>query len=95
MLPKGEHFTRNNDAEGIQALAARLQEAAPTCIVMEATGGYEITLAAELKAAGLPVAVVNPRQVRHFAKGLGKLAKTDALDSFVLAKFGETNKTEP
>ncbi len=59
---------------------------------MEATGGYEITLAAgKLSVAGLPVAIVNPRQVRDFARGIGKLAKTDAIDAFVLTRFGETN----
>jgi transposase len=58
-------------------------------IVLEASGGYEIAAAAELAAAGLPVAVVNPRQVRDFARATGRLAKTDAIDARVLAHFGE------
>lgn|SRR5208283_201628 len=95
ILPKAVHFTCEHDAKGIASLLSRLQEENPTVIIMEATGGYEITLAAELGAAGLPVAIVNPRQVRDFARGIGKLAKTDAIDAFVLARFGETNKPEP
>lgn len=93
MLPKATHFTCQYNAEGITLLLSRLRKEHPTMIIMEATGGYEITVAAELGSAGLPVAVVNPRQVRDFAKGIGKLAKTDKIDAFVLARFGEA--TEP
>jgi transposase len=57
-------------------------------VVMEATGGYEAALACALQAAGLPVAVVNPRQARDFAKSMGRLAKTDAVDARMLAEFG-------
>ncbi len=95
VLPKAVHFTCEHDANGIASLLSRLQKEDPTVIIMEATGGYEITLAAELSVAGLPVAIVNPRQVRDFARGIGKLAKTDAIDAFVLARFGETNRPEP
>jgi transposase len=95
LLPEGARFTCLHDPDGIASLVSRLQAENPSVIIMEATGGYEITLAAELGAAGLPVAVVNPRQVRDFAKGIGKLAKTDAIDAFVLARFGETNRPEP
>lgn len=95
VLPKAAHFTTNNDVNGIAVLIARLREENPSVIIMEASGGYETTLAAELGAAGLPVAIVNPRQVRDFARGIGKLAKTDAIDAFVLARFGETNRPEP
>lgn len=95
VLPKAVHFTCPYDANGVASLVSRLQEEHPTVIIMEATGGYEITLAAELGAAGLPVAIVNPRQVRDFARGIGKLAKTDKIDAFVLARFGETNRPEP
>lgn len=79
------HFS--NDAAGIQALVATLQAAQPARIVLEATGGLERALVAELMVAGLPVAVVNPRQVRRFAQALGYLAKTDRLDARVLAHF--------
>lgn len=95
VLPKAVHFTCPYDTNGIGSLVSRLQEEHPTMIIMEASGGYEMTLAAELAAAGLPVAVVNPRQVRDFARGIGKLAKTDKIDAFVLARFGETNRPEP
>jgi len=95
VLPKAVHFTCDNNASGIEFLISRLQEESPAVIIMEASGGHEITLAAELGAAGLPLAIVNPRQVRDFARGIGKLAKTDAIDAFVLARFGETNRPEP
>lgn len=95
VIPKAEHFTCPNDANGIASLVSRLQKEHPTVIIMEASGGYEITVAAELGAAGLPVAIVNPRQVRDFARGIGKLAKTDKIDALVLARFGETNRPEP
>lgn len=95
VLPKAVHFTCPYDANGIASLVSRLQEEHPTIIIVEATGGYEITLAAELGSVGLPVAIVNPRQVRDFARGIGKLAKTDKIDAFVLARFGETNRPEP
>ena len=95
VLPKAVQFTCNNDSSGIELLISRLQKESPAVIIMEASGGHEITLAAELGAAGLPLAIVNPRQVRDFARGIGKLAKTDAIDAFVLARFGETNRPEP
>lgn len=95
LLPEGVHFAVKNDAEGIASLIRRLQEEAPTIIIMEASGGYEISVAAELGSVNLPVAIVNPRQVRDFAKGIGKLAKTDAIDAHVLARFAETIRPEP
>jgi len=95
VLPRGVHFTCENDAKGIASLVSRLQQENPAVIIMEATGGHEINVAAELGAVGLPVAIVNPRQVRDFARGIRKLAKTDAIDAFVLARFGQTNKPEP
>jgi len=76
-----------NDARGAQQLLARFTAMPPTLIVLEATGGYEIPLVGALSAAGLPVVVVNPRQVRDFAKATGQLAKTDAIDAQVLALF--------
>jgi len=78
-----------NTTEGIAALRKELTALAPACIVLEASGGYEQEAATTLATAGLPVAVVNPRQVRDFAKAIGQLAKTDRLDALVLARFAE------
>lgn len=78
----------DNDAQGHAALIARLRKLAPRLIVLESTGGYQRALVAALATAGLPVVVVNPRQVRDFARAVGILAKTDALDAAVLARFG-------
>lgn len=90
--PGGTSLQVTNDDAGIAELVIRLKELAPDLIVMEATGGYERQSAAELVAAGFRVAVVNPRQVRDFAKAMGKLAKTDTIDAAVLARFGEAVK---
>jgi transposase len=87
--PSGEHWRCAADDAGIASLVARLQALTPVSIVLEATGGYEVPVATALATAALPVAVVNPRQVRDFAKALGRLAKTDALDAHVLALFAE------
>jgi transposase len=95
LLPEDVHTAVKNDAEGIASLIMRLQQEYPTIIIMEASGGYEISLAAEFGSVSLPVAVVNPRQVRDFARGIGKLAKTDAIDAYVLARFGQTIRPEP
>jgi len=75
------------DDKGIAQVVKRLRQVAPTLIVMEATGGLEMRLASELVAKGLPVAVINPRQARDFAKATGQLAKTDLVDAAVLARF--------
>jgi transposase len=93
LLPAGEAFACPNDPAGIASLVGRLQAARPALIVLEATGGYQALVAAELTAADLPVAVVNPRQPRDFARALGLLAKTDAIDARVLALFAE--KVQP
>lgn len=85
--PTMEPWRATNGAPGIARLVARLDHLRPTLIVLEATGGYERPVAAALTAGGLPVAVVNPRQVRDFAKATGRLAKTDTLDAHVLAHF--------
>lgn len=77
-----------NDDSGISSLVDRLKALQPALIVMEATGGLETLLYAALTTAGLPAVVMNPRQVRDFAKAMGTLAKTDALDARVLARFG-------
>lgn len=89
LRPTGETFRVANDEPGIAALVARLATAGLTLVVLEATGGYEAPLAAALAAARSPLAVVNPRQVRDFAKSTGRLAKTDRLDAAVLAHFAD------
>jgi len=90
--PTGESWHVSADAQGMPRLQEWLQELAPALIVVEATGGLELPLVGALAAADLPVVVINPRQVRDFAKALGKLAKTDTLDAQVLAHFGEATK---
>ena len=77
------------DSDGVDDLVAQLKELSPAGVITESTGGLELPLAAALAAASLPVAVVNPRQVRDFAKSTGQLAKTDRLDAQILAHFGE------
>ena len=81
--------------DGIAGLVSQLRVLKPTLIVLEATGGYELNAATALALAALPVAIVNPRQVRDFAKALGRLAKTDAIDAYVLALFAERVRPEP
>ena len=93
VLPSGESWTVGTTPTELAETVDRLAALKPTNIVMEATGGYEIRLAASLAAAKLPVAVVNPRQVRAFARAIGFLAKTDAIDAHVLALFAE--KVQP
>jgi len=88
VTPTGERWVTDTAPAAIDALIARLQGMTPAVIVVEATGGYERALVAACAAAGLPVAVVNPRQVRAFAQALGHTAKTDAIDADVLAAFG-------
>lgn len=87
--PSGENEWVTNDKAGIEALIKRLGEIQPALIVLEATGGVERQLTRALASAELPVVVVNPRQVRDFAKATGQLAKTDSIDAVVLARFGE------
>lgn len=87
--PAGEHWQVANDPAGIAALLPRLRALQPTLIVLEATGGLELAVLAAIGSAGLPVVAVNPRQVRDFAKAIGKLAKTDAIDARVLAHFAD------
>ncbi|MBC7839204.1 MAG: IS110 family transposase [Nitrospiraceae bacterium] len=87
--PSGEQNSMTYDATGITTLIAQLTQGQPIRIVVEATGGLERPLLRALVAAALPVIVVNPRQVRDFAKATGQLAKTDTLDAQVLARFAE------
>jgi transposase len=89
MHPSAEKLSVSNDEAGIGALVQRLSEVKPALIVLEATGGLERSIAGALGSAQLPVVVVNPRQVRDFAKATGQLAKTDRIDALVLARFAE------
>lgn len=89
VLPGRQERRCTNDPAGARALIAWCKEHQAQLVVLEATGGYENLVVAELADAGLAVAVVNPKQVRDFAKGLGILAKTDAIDALVLARFGQ------
>ncbi len=84
-----------NDAAGVAALLSTLSAPDPQLVVLEATGGHERLVATALAGSGIPVAVVNPLHVRHFARSAGKLAKTDALDAQILALFGERMQPEP
>jgi transposase len=93
--PSGEVWQFGNDEPGFATLVEKLKPLEPKLVVMEATGGYQAPLAAALTVAGIAVAVVNPRQVRDFGRATGQLAKTDALDAEVIARFGEVLKPEP
>jgi len=93
--PALESFAAPNDTDGIEKLISELLKKKPTLVVLEATGGLETAFASAACAAGLSVAVVNPRQVRDFAKAVGALAKTDALDAAVIARFAATIKPVP
>lgn len=93
--PSGQAFAVARDSKGLEQLANKLRTLAPALIVLEATGGFEVTVAAALASARLPLAVVNPRQIRDFARATGRLAKTDALDAQVIALFAERIRPEP
>ena len=95
VLPTGDSFRVSHDDDGLVTLIERLRPVAPVVLVLEATGGYEVTAAATLASAGLPVAVVNPRQIRDFARATGQLAKTDTLDARVIARFAEAVRPAP
>jgi transposase len=93
--PSGDAFVVARDHEGLNDLVERLRGLSPALVVLEATGGFEVTVAAALSSAGLPLAVVNPRQIRDFARSTGRLAKTDALDAAAIAHFAEAIQPEP
>jgi transposase len=95
ILPTGEIWTTPNDEAGRAELARVLSERKPARVVLEATGGYESLVVAALGLVAIPVAVVNPRQVRDFARGLGKRAKTDPIDAAVLAHFAAVVRPSP
>jgi len=90
--PSGEAFAVPRNGDGLAQLVARVQALAPALIAVEATGGFETVVAASLASAGLPVVVVNPAQVRHYAQALGKRAKTDPIDAAVIARFVEATR---
>ena len=91
----GEYLRATNDDRGIRSVVSRLGREETALVVVEATGGLERPLAVALSVEGVPVAVVNPRQVRDFAKATGRLAKTDRIDAAVLARFAEAVRPEP
>jgi transposase len=93
--PSGLTFAVARDGQGLEQLKTQIRDLAPALIVLEATGGFEITVAAALASAGLPLAVVNPRQIRDFARATGRLAKTDVLDAQIIALFAERIRPEP
>ena len=93
--PGHESWRGSQDEVGVATLTDRLQQLRPRLVIMEASGGYERLIAAALGASGLPIAVVNPRQVRDFARSLGRLAKTDRIDAEVIAHFGQAADVEP
>lgn len=95
VAPTSERWTSDTTPAAVDTLVARLQRLTPTVIVVEATGGYERALVAACAAGGLPVAIVNPRQVRAFAQALGHTAKTDDIDADVLAAFGARVQPTP
>jgi len=93
--PSGESWSVANDTDGHNELVRKLAVISPTLVVVEATGGYQASVVAELGANAIAVAVVNPRQVRDFARATGRLAKTDAIDAAVLAHFAEAIRPTP
>jgi transposase len=93
--PSGEAFAVARDGKGLEELVARLQAISPTLIAVEATGGFETIVAAALAGAKLPVVVVNPAQIRHFAQAVGQRAKTDPIDAAIIARFVEAVKPTP
>jgi transposase len=95
LRPTGKVWSAVNDPKGIKVLVKRIKKLQPALIVLESTGGLEIPLVSELVNESLPAVVVNPRQVRDFAKATGRLAKTDSIDADVIAYFGEAIRPNP
>jgi transposase len=91
-LPQGAAFMVARNGEGVAQLVERLKGLSPALIALEATGGFEAVVAAALAAASLPIVVVNPAQVRHFAQALGQRAKTDPIDAAVIARFAQATQ---
>jgi transposase len=94
-IDEGTPFVVDRTAEGVAGLVARLTPLGPTRVVMEATGGLEAMVAAALSVAQLPVVIINPKRARDFARAEGVLAKTDAIDARLLARFGRKIQPEP
>jgi transposase len=94
VLPEDVSYSFAYEPQKVKTLVRKLKKLKPTLIVLEATGGYEISVAVQLSAAGLNIAVVNPRQVRDYARAIGKLAKTDKVDAYVIARFAQDVKPE-
>lgn len=95
VLPQGEAFCVSRNGKGLADLVERLRPFAPSLVAIEATGGFESTAAAAIAGACLPLAVINPAQIRHYASALGKRAKTDSVDAYVIARFAADVKPEP
>ena len=93
--PGGEAFSVTRDGKGLEELTGRLSGCPLALVAVEATGGFEIVVAAAVAGAGLPLAVVNPAQIRHFAQAVGKRAKTDPLDAEMIARFAEAVRPQP
>jgi hypothetical protein len=93
--PSGEASAVERSGEGLEELTAKLRPLAPALVALEATGGFEAVATAALAGAGLPLVVVNPTQVRHYAQALGRRAKTDAIDAEVIARFAAATHPEP
>lgn len=93
--PSGEAFAVERNATGLEQLVARLTSLSPQLVALEATGGFETVAAATLATTGLPVVVVNPAQIRAFARAIGQRAKTDPIDAAVIAHFAEATRPEP
>lgn len=94
ILPQDEAFSVDRSGSGLVVLVDRIKPLAPSLVAIEATGGFETTTAAALAAAGLPLAIINPAQIRHYAQALGKRAKTDAIDAKVIARFAADIRPE-
>src|SRR5271156_1282335 len=94
LRPSGEAFCVLRDDRGLAELVSRLQRLPVVLVVLEATGGFEATVAAALAGIGLPLCIVNPRQIRDYARAMGRLAKTDTLDAEVIALFAERIRPE-
>ena len=94
VVPQDEAFFVERNGRGLAALVERLRPLLPSLIVVEATGGFESTAAAALASAGLPLVIVNPAQIRHYAQALGKRAKTDPIDAMVIARFAADIRPE-
>src|SRR5437867_9423375 len=93
-ISDGETWQTGNDDRSVERLCRQLVAVQPVLVVLEATGSYELRAAATFATAGLPVAVVNPRQVRSYARSVGQLAKTDRIDAYILTRFAEAVRPE-